>query len=286
MMKYRMLALDVDGTLLDSMGMIPPENLAAIEQAKQAGMLVVLATGRGLAEVRPVVTAMAHEGPVVLAGGALVSDPSTGRTLHSALIEAQLATQIVHVLQREQHAVLVLLDPDPYQADYLVIGKDLVTANTQWWFDMIGAQVHYADHPESRFLHQALRVGIVAPETVMPPIVQTLQARFGERILLQHFNALKAENGEDVHLLEVFAQGVTKWSAITWLAAQHNIPLDAVAAIGDHINDMSMVCAAGCGIAMANGVDVVRQAARYVTTSNEEAGVAAAIQNLLTGQWT
>ncbi len=285
-MNYRMLALDLDGTVLDTMGMVPDENIQAIRRAQDAGMLVVLATGRGLAESRPAIEALQHEGPVILAGGALVSDPTTGRTLHSALIEANLAAQLVHQLQRERHAVLVLLDPDPYQADYLVINGELLTPNTRWWFDMIGADIRYADRAEARDLHQALRVGIVGPEHVMPPIVQTLQAKFGERIFMQHFNAVKADNGEDVHVLEVFAQGVTKWSAIKWVAEQHDIPLHAVAAIGDHINDVSMVSCAGCGIAMGNAVDIVRQSARFVTTTNEEAGVAQAIERLLSGEWT
>lgn len=284
--KYRMLALDLDGTLFDSMGNVPRANLDAVRRAQDAGMLVALCTGRGLCESRPAIDALEHEGPLILAGGSLVSDPSTGRTLHAALIEPALATQLVKQLQREGLPVLALLDPDPFTCDYVVVGReDDIGDNTRWWFEMIGAQIKYVDHAAAQDLHKTLRVGIVGPPRIMPAIEQSLLARFGDRIVVQHFMAVKQPGGEDIHVLEVFAQGVTKWSGIQWVAAQHGIELHQVAAIGDHVNDLAMIEAAGCGIAMGNAVDVIRQAARCTTLSNDEAGVAMAIDRLLSGEW-
>jgi Cof subfamily protein (haloacid dehalogenase superfamily) len=284
-MRYRMLAIDLDGTLLDSEGRVPDVNLAALEKAKAEGLLVVLCTGRGFREARRVIGTTAHEGPVVLAGGALVTDPTTGRTLHRAIIEPGLAAEVVEHLRRLDYAVLVVLDPEPMQCDYLIAGAHNLTENTRWWLHHIGARIQYREEPTAEEMHHALRVGIVAEPEEMPPVQAELVETFGDRVLVQHFAAVKQRDGAELHVLEVFAAGVHKWSGLQWLAREHEVGLDEVAAIGDHINDLSMIEAAGCGIAMGNAVEPVRRAARHVTDSNDEGGVATAIDRILGGQW-
>lgn len=284
-MNYRMLAVDLDGTLLDSEGNIPEANREAVSRAGEAGLLVVLCTGRGLVETRRVIDALEHEGPVVLAGGALVTDPTTGRTLHRALIEPGLAREVTTYLARRDHAVLILLDPDPSDHDYAIVNAHQLTDNTRWWFSHIDASIRYVEAPAERDLHHTLRVGVVASSRTMPSLQADLLTTFGERVFVQHFMAVKNPAGEDVHVLEVFADGVNKWSGLTWLAAEHGIDTGQIAAIGDHVNDVAMVEAAACGIAMANAIEPVKRAARHLTRSNDEAGVAHAIERLLAGRW-
>ncbi|MDH3582675.1 MAG: Cof-type HAD-IIB family hydrolase [Phycisphaerae bacterium] len=284
-MPYKLLALDLDGTLFDSKGEIPALNVDAVARAKEAGILVTLCTGRGRCETQAAIDALEHKGPVVLAGGAMVSDPTTGRTLHRATIEPMLTRRIIDLLDPATHAVLVLLDPEPREDDYLIVGRENLTDNTHWWFGETGARIHYADQPSEADLHHALRVGIVGPERVMAESQDRLLAELGDQVLIQHFVAVTQKDGEDVHILEVFASGVTKWSALQWVAAEHDIAESEVAAIGDHINDLSMIEHAACGIAMANAVHPVRNIADRITTTNNDCGVAAAIDNLLNGDW-
>jgi len=160
-----------------------------------------------------------------------------------------------------------------------------LTENTRWWLHHIGARIQYREEPTAEELHHALRVGIVAEPEEMPPVQAELVETFGDRVLVQHFAAVKQRDGAELHVLEVFAAGVHKWSGLQWLAREHEVGLDEVAAIGDHINDLSMIEAAGCGIAMGNAVEPVRRAARHVTDSNDEGGVATAIDRILGGQW-
>lgn len=283
-MKHRLLAIDLDGTLFDSAGRIPQANIDAVHRARDAGVLVALCTGRGLTESRYAIDTLDHHGPIILAGGALVSDPSTRKTLHRAVIEPHLAAELIDFLDPSSHAVVALLDPDAQRHDYLVVNPEKLTANTRWWFDTIGASIRCVDRPTPRDLHHILRTGIVAPPQVMPTVRRALEQRFGPRIVVQHFTAVRQDN-EDIEVLEVFASGVSKWSALQWLAAENRIPLDSTAAIGDQINDLSMIQNAACGIAMANAVPQVLAVARHTTTTNDQAGVAAAIEHLLTGRW-
>ncbi len=286
-MKYQLLALDLDGTLFDSSGRMPEANVRAVQRAQGAGMLVALCTGRGLKEARSAVVALAHNTPLVLANGALISDPTTGRTLHRATIEPHISLAIIDELMTGDDAVLVLLDPAVSEHDYLVVRPQRLTANTRWWFDHVGASYQGVEAVTEDDLHHALRVGIVGPASHMPPVRRRLVDRFGESLFVQHFTAVAESeaNPEPTHVLEVFAAGVHKWSGLQWLAREHGIPETAVAAIGDHINDVTMLRHAACGIAMANAVPEVLAVARQQTASNDDLGVAEAIDHLLAGDW-
>jgi Cof subfamily protein (haloacid dehalogenase superfamily) len=283
-MKYRMLAVDIDGTLFDSSGRAPECHIDAVQRARDAGVMVVLCTGRGLNEARPAVDQLQHAGPVVLANGSLVSDPSTGKTLHRMALEPHLALDIAEVLDSGQDAVLVLLDPEPTGLDYLIRRADLMTPNTRWWFSAIDAKLKEVDQLDVEDLHHALRLGIVGPPAHMPGVVGRLKERFGDQVFVQHFMAVK-QDAEDVHVLEVFATGVNKWFGLQWLADLHGFDPQEVAAVGDEINDLQMIEGAGCGIAMGNAVPEVLAAADRVTAGHDEGGLAVAIDRMLAGEW-
>lgn len=286
-MRYRLLGIDLDGTLFDSTGRAPRANVEAIAQAKAAGMIVALCTGRGWKESRSAVEALDHRGPLVLANGALISEPDTGRTLHRAVIEPHLSRPVVDHLAALNEAVLILLDPAECEHDYLVVQPDKLTRNTRWWFNFVGATWREVERASDEDLHHAVRIGIVGPASRMPPVQSSLERRFEEQVFVQHFMAVaeSAADGEAIHVLEVFAPGVNKWAALRMVAEDHGIAASEVAAVGDHINDVDMIRGAGCGIAMANAVDAVQAVANRRTASNDEAGVALAIERLLRGEW-
>jgi hypothetical protein len=90
---------------------------------------------------------------------------------------------------------------------------------------------------------------------------------------------------ETICVPESFAAGVYKWRGLEWVADKHGIGPRQIAVIGDEINDLPMLEAAGLGIAMGNAIDSVKQAADHVTLDNEHNGVAHAIDRLLAGEW-
>ncbi len=285
-LKYRLLAVDLDGTLLDSSGRVPEANVHALQRARAAGLFTVICTGRGLKESAGIIRALDYDQPMVLANGAMIADAETGLTLHRAALEPHVAMSVVDHLCQGDDAVLVLLDPAEVEHDYLVVRPERLTDNTRWWFDHVNATYRATDRPSEADLHHALRVGIVGPASHMPPVQARVERRF-TGLFVQHFMAVDNTDPreEPVHILEVFTEGVSKWSALEWLAQTHNIAPRQIAAIGDQINDIAMIDGAGCGIAMANAVPRVLELADRRTASNDEAGVAAAIERLLAGQW-
>lgn len=285
-MRYRMIAIDLDGTLLDRHNRISDENLAAIAKAQQAGATIVPCTGRGWREARVVLQALAGVELGVFVTGAVVGKVTTGESLNIAVIEPSLATELVRFLEHLPEAVLVYRDASMCGHDYLVTGQGVLTQATQWWFEATGATVHFQRHVGEEDLHHTLRVGALTTATRIPELKRQLANLFGDRILVQSFEAVRMPTPDQgVHILEVFAGGVDKWRGLHWIATQRGIAAEQIAAIGDEINDVAMLQSAGCGIAMANAVDPVKAVADHITDHHDDDGVAYAIERLLSGEW-
>jgi len=288
-MTYRMIGIDLDGTLLNSEGRVSPGNAAAVRRAITAGVTVVPCTGRGWCESASIRHAFADESNLavgVFVTGAAISNFVTGAAVNVATFEPGLALEIVEYLWHAPEAVLVFRDTTQADHDYLVTGAGKLTRNTRWWFEQSGATVVHKSKVTLSDLSHALRIGVVADSLRMQALCEQADQTFGHRVSLHHFEAVPSPGcASGVHVLEIFAEGVDKWRGLTWLAARDGVPVDQIAAIGDQINDTSMLKGAGCGVAMANAVEPVLAIADHVTLGCDADGVAYAIDQLLSGAW-
>lgn len=294
--RYRLLAIDLDGTLFDCAGRISPENSGAVAAARRAGMVVTVCTGRGLAECRHALDAIKQVDPVVVAGGALVACPVSSRTLHRFAVDPALVARACRRLLEHRHPVLILKDPLEAGHDYLVvIGEERLALDpvTLWWFKSMNVRVRYVERlEEDEHPEHTVRIGACGFSGVMARIKADLLEEFGDRVLMHHFpavvapdEAMKTDDGRTLHVLEVFDKSATKWSAVSHVAGSMGIQASQIAAIGDEINDVPMIRGAGLGVAMGNAVPEVRAAATRHTLTNDQHGVAHAIRNILNGEW-
>ncbi|HYE61603.1 MAG TPA: HAD-IIB family hydrolase [Phycisphaerales bacterium] len=294
-MKYDLLAIDLDGTLLDPQGRVSERNKAALRNAREAGLRVAVCTGRGLVECRHVLEQIAQVDPVVVAGGAIIADPVSGGTVHRFAIDQRLVASTVQRLIEHEHPALVLKDPVAAGYDYLVVrGRQRLPLDpvTEWWFGAMNVRVrevhelHEDDHPE-----HTVRVGACGLSGRMLQIKDDLAGVCGDRACIHSFSAVVAPDhasragGEVLHVLELFDIGANKWSAVSMVAKKLGLRADRIAAIGDEVNDVSMVRHAALGVAMGNAVESVRAVAQRHTLSNREDGVAVAVEKILDGQW-
>jgi Cof subfamily protein (haloacid dehalogenase superfamily) len=302
MRNYDLLALDLDGTLFGPDGTVSDANRAAVARARDAGLEVVICTGRGFIESTQAIEAIdgrrparGHDvAPVVCAGGAMVSDAITGRTLHRWPMDGDLVQRLCDHFAAHQRAPLLLKDRDAAGFDYLVINSGPIEYPTQWWFDVMDVEVKFVDalasdpHPE-----HTVRVGFAAVTDVMRDLASSVHDRFGREATTQHFSAVSGSTkdgpvgvkDETIHLLEVFDPQVSKWTAIHRLALEQGIDRSRIAAIGDEVNDVAMIEGAALGIAMGNAVPALQDVADVHAPSNAEDGVAVAIDRILTGAW-
>jgi hydroxymethylpyrimidine pyrophosphatase-like HAD family hydrolase len=285
-MNYRLLAIDLDGTLLCPEGKVSRENLDAIVDAQAAGLTVVPCTGRGWREAKHVLNQVPSLGIGVFVTGAAITDVPTGQTKHFTALTPDTAAELIDLLKDEPQSVLAFREPNRIGHEYLITGNGELTANSKWWFDYTGAVLHTQRYVTPDDLLHTLRVSMVAPGSCMPRILAKVNDRFADRVEAHAFAAVPAPDPEDaIHIIEIFAPGVDKWFGLSWIAEQMNIGSDQIAVIGDEINDVAMLQAAGCSIAMENAADAAKQHAAYVTKPNHDHGVAHAIQQILGGHW-
>lgn len=291
-----LIAIDLDGTLFDPAGAVSDENATALARARAAGIRVTICTGRGLVECQHALDRIEQSDPVVVAGGSMIACPRRKRTLHRFSIDQDVVRHATRSVLSHGHPALVLKDPLEAGYDYLVVqgpARIPIDPVTAWWFESMDVRVRYAatldedEHPE-----HTVRVGACGLSGTLSRMKLELVRCFGDDAMIHHFPAVVAphharttEDGQTLHVLEVFDKNANKWSAIRTLARDWDIPDARIAAIGDEINDLPMIRGAGLGIAMGNAVPAVKEAARHQTAPNTQSGVAHAIDRILSGEW-
>lgn len=264
----RLIALDVDGTLLNSRGEVSEETARAIHEARRRGVRVVLATGRSAPEAAWLTRETGCDGRAVCLGGAAIADAVTGRHLRRWDMAPDAAARVLEALRGQPLACMVFAGEanvlDPYSNRYF---------HTCYPFESYLSSV--VEAPD---------IGAYLRAHDLP--LTKIHARGDPDI----FPALRAELGRVPGLIltssgpdnfEVVAAGVDKGKALCLLGREWGVGPEDIAAVGDSDNDLAMLRAVGWPVAMGNASPEVKAAARLVTDSNDEDGVAHAIFHLL-----
>ncbi len=280
-MKYRLLGIDVDGTLLGPDHILPAGIAEAIRAARAEGLKVCLATGRAYGETIDIwrqLELSAPFEPIILIGGALVSEPDTGRTLYQKTIPRDLANEFADALGEAGYAAMVIFDPWRSGWDYLLCETgDVHDAQRRWLGKMRVTVRRVARLAEATDIPSPLRINVVADPPEARVLLEAMQQRFDGRLNL---HAIVAPN-YDVMIVEGFAAEADKFNALRYVAQAYRIGLGQVIAVGDDVNDLPMVRGAGLGVAMPNAVDTLCQVADVVV----EDTLAGFIYDLLAGRY-
>jgi Cof subfamily protein (haloacid dehalogenase superfamily) len=257
-MPFDLIALDLDGTLLNSREEVSPGNRNAIRAALDAGIRIVLVTGRGVDTPIRLSKELNINLPIICCHGALTKDFVANRTLGHIPVPMQYAKPMVEYAEREGLTIALYSEESFYRLE----GQKL------YMEDMRG--------PNWREVRTFADVMHTAPTFIRflgEESVQAMEREFGDLPL--HF---KRETWFDFVEVAVTSREATKQRALARLCADFQIPAERVLAIGDSRNDVPMLRWAGLGVAMGNSLPEVRQSVRYVTATNDEDGVALAIR--------
>jgi len=277
--RYRMIAIDLDGTLLSPEGRVTPRAKAAVHRALSAGLLVCFATGRNWTESKAVLEAVEHYGTAVFVGGAMVIDTQKEVTLHRMMMDPQLARELCAFLEAEGHAALALQDTATAGVDYLVTSGVPLNAATRGWMNLTDAEVHSVPRLGEYPHEHTVRVGICADPAEVQRVRTDLIRQFGQRVVcLSLF--VPAYN---VEVMEVFDPAVNKWEGILHVARRHGIDPSEIVAIGDDVNDIPMIRGAGLGVAMGNAKPEIQAIADRVIGANHDEGLAEFLDELVDG---
>lgn len=272
MTRFRLVATDLDGTLLDPTGTITPRTRAAIQSLHAAGITLVLATSRRLVGTQPIAKEIALDGYLILYDGAQI------RTYPGGAILAQ--EQLALPIARQAIEIIAASGLRPIAQYATSAGEELRIAPEQ-----------YGEGADRAYLERFFRQLAVVPLAELCPDdregllriiafgpLQRLQPAASQLASLSCGQQLLSVGNYGASELSIFSPNTSKGHALTALAARLDIPMEQVFAIGDGINDISMLPIVGLGVAMANAEPAVLTVAHATTASNVEDGAAQAIE--------
>lgn len=215
---YRMIALDLDGTLLDPQARVRPRLKQAVHQLVSCGWTVCFATGRSYLESQPVLEQVDHYDLGVFIGGAVLVDTRNGATLFQQKMQPVLAKEISGQLENLGHAVLALQDSSAAGADYYATAGVALNAATTHWMQHFNARVTRIGSLGNFDHAHTIRLGIVGSTGQTSQAQQLLKERFGSNVLVHSLRV-----SSDVEVLECFDPSVNKWEGIRRIARQRDI---------------------------------------------------------------
>jgi hypothetical protein len=284
-MAIRLIALDLDGTLLNSRGELSARNRAAVEAARARGVRVALVTGRRFRDARPLALELGLDVPVIAHNGALTKHARTLETVAAWLMPAEAALSVVRT--GRAHGADPLVSDDHVGAGLLVYDH-LDEADTAlqkyiaWSRRVVGEEaaraIRQVDSLEEYLDHDPLHVAFSGGCAAMGRLAEEMRAELGASVRL----LLTLYPKTDFALLDVLHPEASKGAGLAAVAAEQGLRREEVMAVGDNFNDLEMLEWAGTGVLMANADASLRESGRFHTTAaNDEDGVAAAIERFV-----
>ena len=278
MTSIRLLALDIDGTSLTSEGEFSARNRSAIERARQAGVKVVLVTGRRFGSARALLHEIELDLPLVSHNGALTKDVETLRTIDYHPLERDIAREVV--LVGRSHGIDLLCCDDPHGLGKVVIEgiSETNLAQRRYLERYREAVVKVTDLVE--YLdHSPIQMMFSGPCDPMDHFADHLT-----RLLAGRIQIFKTRyRSSNLTILDALSLTASKGASLAAMAQLDGLDRSQVMAIGDNHNDLSMLRYAGVSVVMANADEELRQMEFAVTASNSEDGVALAIDKFIFG---
>jgi Cof subfamily protein (haloacid dehalogenase superfamily) len=269
--RIRLIGIDVDGTLLDSRGDMPPANAAAIHEAVAAGIHVALVTGRSYPWARPVAEPLPPAVTLIVSNGA-VERARDGATWARRLLDRGVARRILDATRAHRHSAALIFDRD---------AERQIMFETMDW-EHPGRQGYWARNQELIAQITPLEAALIEdPVQVMfnggVEAMRVLAASLREQA-----NGFAVSLTEyptrDFSLVDVTAPEATKGRALAWRASQLGLSRDQVMAVGDNYNDVEMLEFAGVPVLMANAAGDLKTRGWAMTGHQDEGGLAEAIR--------
>jgi Cof subfamily protein (haloacid dehalogenase superfamily) len=283
----KLLALDLDGTLLDSTGSIPDENRNAIREAENAGVLVKIATRRRFRDARPLGLEIELNSPLVTHNGALLKFAHSLETVSAKLLDQETTQEVVRVGKKYGGDALVSTDPngigtmlyDRVSDDNLPLKKYL-----RWAENLHGGTAgrdgveHVTDLEDVLDDHEVVHISFSGGCDAMSAMLSFLNTELGNSVTI--LPTIYAHM--DFTLIDILPPNTTKGTGLETLAAIDGIGRENVMAIGDNFNDLGMLEFAGTPVVMGNAdAELLERAEFFKTDTNNNSGVAAAIRSFI-----
>jgi Cof subfamily protein (haloacid dehalogenase superfamily) len=272
----RLIAVDIDGTLLNSKFRISEKDLQALQQANQDGIEVILVTGRRHTFALPIAEQLGFDLWLISSNGAITRSLA-GETFHRDLLPVETCRELCGVMQEFRGNTVVTFDKESKGA--LVLERmDELTSSIQRWLESNMQFIEFVTPIEKALIAdpvQAMFCGTVARMQAAMRTLQSSRVRDKITVVRTEYPA------RDLRIVDVLNGNCSKGHALERWANYRGIPREQVMAIGDNFNDLEMLAFAGVPFIMGNACQELKTQGWAVTLSNDENGVAAAIEQAL-----
>ncbi len=277
---YKMIVIDLDGTLLNDEKEVSKENADMINRAyKEKGVISVIATGRSYmcAEHIANIVGESFSQYIIASTGSIIRDNKNGIDLNKQCIKNENIVKILEIAEK-------------HNFKYIIDIKSKVIANgrlvNQEKLEKMGQSYEVREDLISYFKNNnihGITITIIGKEQELLELKEELSVMEDLEItdLCKSIDVKEDKIKEVVSYIDIISKGVTKQNAIKTLANYLNINKDEIIVIGDGGNDIPMFETAGLKVAMANSIEIVKQKADYITSNNNENGVAKAIKKFI-----
>lgn len=273
MPQIKLIAADVDGTLIGS-SKVPTERVkSAIRMALDLGCEVVPATGRSRYTMRHLMEELGLSGPVILFGGAVVLHWGSGEIWHRVLVPIELAKDVVVVMRGYGMGSVAMADG--IESDCVIAERILPPPDG--YVERNIARLKWVDDLARSMPFEPATVAAIGAEKVALDCVMELKSKFGNELSI----AVSYSVAYGGWVVEVHHRDGSKGKALAIIAKRLAIPREQVMAIGDNLNDIDMLQYAGLRVAVENSPDEVKRIAHEVVPSADEDGVAYAIHKFV-----
>ncbi|HEY7616758.1 MAG TPA: Cof-type HAD-IIB family hydrolase, partial [Terriglobales bacterium] len=271
----RLLAVDIDGTLLNPQFQVAEADLAALQRANEAGVEVILVTGRRHTFALPIAQSLGFDLWVISSNGAITRSLS-GETFHRDFLPAATALQLCAAMKEFRGNMVLTFDTEARGA--IVLERmDELGSSIQRWLEKNMNYIEFVIPVENSITSdpvQAMFCGTISR-------MREARAVLAGSGLDQQITVLRTEYPiRDLSIVDILNQGCSKGHALERWANYRGLPREQVMAIGDNYNDIEMLAFAGVPFIMGNAAEDLRRDGWAVTLPNDQSGVAAAIEQV------
>ena len=280
---FKLIAIDIDGTLIDRQGKIPAINKKTIKIAQAQGYLVALNTGRSFHSAKKYADELNLSLPIVAANGTLIRDPKTLEVYSNLNFDKKTKTAIAHFLDSQKGIYCQAYHLDGIVTSGVGLLGLVKFSSSLGKLSFKKIKEMYNEYKICNIKkHRALEKEV--PKLDIHKFFVACKKEDAQRLeeKLKDYNCIVENHYEGQNgYLEIIPKGASKGEGLKFVAQMYNVSLEETIAIGDSANDVSMFKVAGFPVAMCNGTEYAKKHAMHITFSNNDNGVAAVIKEFM-----
>ena len=287
---YKLVAIDLDGTMLNQYGIVSQNTNEAIQKAQEAGMEVIIASGRPIDSIKTIAKEIKSEKYFISGNGAIIYDMAKNEIIYENTLKKQKALEIIKICEENSIYYNIYTENEivakSLQCNVLYYHKENANKEekNKTHINIVENVYDYIANRDEKIVKITI---CDKNQVIFKSIMRKLKELDEIEVLeVSHMSRKMIKQGteeipiEDFYT-EISAKNVDKWNAIEFLKEKMNIKTEEIIAIGDNVNDKKMLENAGLGVAMGQSDPTIKKVAKQITTSNTEDGVAKFLYSIL-----